>query len=122
MPFTNSSQYAKIYLGLNKDVLMHVITKKALDNFIKIHPDAKLALDTWYKVMNSRDFDNLIQLKKTFQSVDYIGGQKHIFNIKGNHYRLITSIQYTIHRVYVRAVLTHAEYDIHCKNNTLINL
>lgn len=33
-----------------------------------------------------------------------------MFNIHGNHYRLITRIDYLRQKIYVREVLTHAEY------------
>ena len=53
----------------------------------------------------------LQMLKKTFNSVDNVGNQYYVFNIKGNNYRLIVVIKFTIQFVYIRFIGTHAEYD-----------
>lgn len=101
---------------------MRIISKKMLNDFSENHPDAKLPLDTWHKTMNVQTFDNLVHLQNSFSDVEYIGDYRYIFNIKGNKYRLISLIFLESKKVYIRAILTHAEYDKHCKNNTLINL
>lgn len=51
-----------------------------------------------------------MQLKRTFASVDYVDGYT-VFDVGGNRYRLIAAIHYDKQRLYVRHVLTHAEYD-----------
>lgn len=38
-------------------------------------------------------------------------GRLTVFNIGGNEYRLVTYIDYRRHKVFIRAVLTHAGYD-----------
>jgi mRNA interferase HigB len=50
-------------------------------------------------------------IKKTFNSVDSVGNQHYVFNIRGNNYRLVVVIQFTPQFVYVRFIGTHAEYD-----------
>lgn len=54
-------------------------------------------------------FADFNDLRSTFASADYVDGLT-VFNIGGNKYRLIASIHYNRHKVYVRAVLTHEEY------------
>ncbi len=49
-------------------------------------------------------------VRRTFSSADAVG-KWAVFNIKGNRYRLIVEINYTFRRIYIRHVLTHAEYD-----------
>lgn len=51
------------------------------------------------------------ELKTVFNSVDKVGDY-YIFNIAGNHYRLIAAIHFNTQTVYIRAVLTHKEYDL----------
>ena len=40
-----------------------------------------------------------------------IGNYRLVFNIKGNHYRLVVSVFYPGREVYIRFIGTHAEYD-----------
>jgi mRNA interferase HigB len=89
---------------------MHVIAKPALVEFWKRHPDAENPLRAWYRVMETEVFADFNDLRKTFASADYAGGLT-VFNIGGNKYRLMASIHYNRRKVYIRAVLTHAQYD-----------
>ena len=49
--------------------------------------------------------------KKTFNSVDNVGNQHYVFNIRGNNYRLVVVIKFTIKTVLIRFIGTHADYD-----------
>jgi mRNA interferase HigB len=89
---------------------MHVITRKRLNEFAREHPDAQSALEHWYRVMKTRRFTNFAQLRETFPSADQVDN-KTVFNIGGNKYRLIAAIHYNRARIYVRAILTHRDYD-----------
>jgi mRNA interferase HigB len=55
-------------------------------------------------------FDNYGQIKKTFGTADWVKPFV-VFDIAGNHYRLICAIHFNRQAVYVRHVFTHAEYD-----------
>jgi mRNA interferase HigB len=89
---------------------MHVIAKPALIEFWAKYPDAESPLQAWYRTMESEVFTDFNDLRATFASADYVGGLT-VFNIGSNKYRLIAVIQYNRHKVFIRAVLTHAEYD-----------
>ena len=91
-------------------LIVHIISRKKLQEYWKTHKDSKKPLETWYKKMNSIIYKNLDEVRKTYSSADPVGN-KTVFNIKGNTYRLITSIHYNRGKVYIRKVLTHAEYD-----------
>jgi mRNA interferase HigB len=56
------------------------------------------------------EFTNFIELRKDFPTADQVG-KLTIFNIAGNKYRLITFVDYRYQKVFIRDVLTHAEYD-----------
>ena len=90
---------------------MHVISKPALIAFWSKHPDAKASLMAWYKIMSGGDYVSYADLKRTFASADHVKGLT-VFNIAGNKYRLIAAIHYNRHKVYIRHVLTHADYDL----------
>ena len=90
---------------------MHVISRKALQKFWDRHPDSKNPLSRWFKIMHKNNFGSFNDLRHTYPTADKIG-DFIVFNIGGNKYRLITSIHFNRHKVYIRHVLTHPEYDI----------
>jgi mRNA interferase HigB len=89
---------------------MHVITRKRLNEFAKIHPDTKNALAQWYQLVKANKFSSFAELRQIFPSADQVGNLT-VFNIGGNKVRLIAAIHYNRKKVYIRAVLTHPEYD-----------
>lgn len=93
---------------------MHVISRRALSDFWHVHHDAEILLRVWFKAASKATFRNLIELKRTFGTVDYVPVGKrefYVFNIRGNKYRLVVAIHFNRHRVFVRHILTHADYD-----------
>ena len=89
---------------------MHVITRKRLNEFASLHPETKTALTQWYKTIKQAEFASFVELRDRFPSADQVG-KLTVFNIGGNKVRLIAAIHYNRQKIYVRAVLTHAEYD-----------
>jgi mRNA interferase HigB len=89
---------------------VHIITRKRLNDHAEQHPDAKPSLQHWYKLMKSKDFLSLADLRTVFPSADLVG-KLTVFNIGGNKARLIAAIHYNRRKIYIRAVLTHSEYD-----------
>lgn len=89
---------------------MHVITRKRLNEFASRHSDAASALAHWYRLVRSGSYRSFVDLRVDFPSADQVG-KLTVFNIGGNRVRLIAAIHYNRQRVYIRAVLTHAEYD-----------
>lgn len=90
---------------------MVIITKSKLYEFAVIHNDVKDALDDWYRKSKNADWTNFQDIKRTFNSVDGIGNDRYIFNIKGNKYRLVAMIHFNRRTLYIRFIGTHAEYD-----------
>ena len=89
---------------------MHVISRKALRMFGEKHPDSESSLTRWYKAMTTNIFRGFNELRETFSTADMVE-DLIVFNISGNKYRLVASIHFNRGKVYVRHVLTHAEYD-----------
>lgn len=89
---------------------MHVITKTRLAAFWRLHPDAEEPLRVWFRIMNQETFTDLITVRAFFPTADYVDGLT-VFNIGGNKYRLVADISYQLGWVYIRHILTHAEYD-----------
>ncbi|HEY2414690.1 MAG TPA: type II toxin-antitoxin system HigB family toxin [Pirellulaceae bacterium] len=89
---------------------MHVITRKRLNDFAAEHPDVKSALVNWYRSVKDHDFSSFAELRQSFPSADQVG-KLTVFNIGGNKVRLVAAVHYNRRKIYIRAVLTHAEYD-----------
>ena len=89
---------------------MRIITKKRLTDFYTGHSDAKKNLLTWAKIVCIATWQNLVELREAFPSADLVSNFT-IFNIGGNKYRLIVYIDYEDQIVFIRHILTHAEYD-----------
>jgi len=89
---------------------MRLLGQNRLDKFIKKHSAAKNALNRWRKLIAESDYKNIVELRKTFPTADYVGGET-VFNVGGNKIRTITLIEYGIKQVLITHVLTHKEYD-----------
>ena len=89
---------------------MRVISRRALREFWEVHPASKDALAVWFRLTECSDFPDFSATKRAFRSVDYVAPYT-VFDLGGNKYRVITVIHYNRRRVYIRHVLTHADYD-----------
>jgi mRNA interferase HigB len=89
---------------------MKLISNKTLREFGAKYPDADQPLQDFRRLIEAGSFANFAQLKATFASVDKVG-ERYVFNIGGNKYRLIAGIAFHPGLVWVKAVLTHGEYD-----------
>ena len=67
-------------------------------------------MNKWYSEVTQRDWKSFSELKETWNTVDFIGNDRYVFDIAGNNYRLIAMIHFTIRTLYIRKILTHNEY------------
>jgi len=74
------------------------------------HADASGPLDAWYRIAKKAAWTNITDVRKTFSTADPVGTCT-VFNIKGNAYRLITWMNYETQKIFIKHVLTHADYD-----------
>jgi mRNA interferase HigB len=88
---------------------LHVISRKRLLEAAEAHADLGEPLDVWYRVAKKAEWKNLMDVKRVFPSAEAVE-RFTVFNIKGNAYRLITEINYRTGRIFLRYMLTHAEY------------
>ena len=79
--------------------------------FARKHPRAIAPLNEWFIKAKKADWKNVSELKNDFNSADAIGNDRYIFNIAGNHYRLIAMIHFSIRTLYIRGIYTHEEYE-----------
>ena len=90
---------------------MVVISRAVLRAFAEAHPDADAALEEWYHHVVAADWANGAAVRQSFNTADYVGNGRFVFNIRGNNYRLIASINFSVRTIYIKFVGTHSEYD-----------
>jgi mRNA interferase HigB len=89
---------------------MRIVAKRTLREFWERYPDAEDPLLAWYREVEKEDWTKSSDVKDKFRSASFVG-DRVVFNIKGNDYRLVVKINYPYRVVYVRFVGTHEEYD-----------
>lgn len=99
---------------------MRVIAWKTLRRFAEKHPRALVPLKVWCKLMESSEFADPADLKRLFGlNVDFLPHNVVIFDVGGNKYRISVSIRYRLNMVFIRDVMTHAEYDRQSRRDSL---
>lgn len=90
---------------------MRVIAKKVLRDFWEIHDDCEQQLKSWFQEASIAHWKNPNEIKLDFPSASILNDNRVVFNIKGNHYRLIVKLNYDYQMIWIRFIGTHAAYD-----------
>lgn len=92
---------------------MRVVSHRKLKEFYETpgREDAQPALERWYELTGQAEWNSFADVKADFGSVDAVGNQHYVFNIRGNRYRLVVVIKFVMGYVFIRFVGTHDEYD-----------
>ena len=72
---------------------------------------AATALQEWYYELVNCDFKNFNGLKQVYRNASLVAGDRVVFNIMGNHYRLVVRMIFEFKAIQVKWFGTHAEYD-----------
>jgi mRNA interferase HigB len=90
---------------------MHVIKKKTLQDFWRVHPSAEKPLRAWLKDAERASWRTMHDIKAYARTADMVGDNRVVFNIGGNKFRLVVLCLLVKGRLYIRFVGTHREYD-----------
>lgn len=90
---------------------MRIIAKKILRDFWETHPDIEQQLKAWYQEISKAEWTTSNQIKKEYSIASFLAENRVVFNIKGNHYRLIVKVSYDYQMIWIRFIGAHAEYD-----------
>ncbi|WP_425387528.1 type II toxin-antitoxin system HigB family toxin [Desulfovibrio inopinatus] len=90
---------------------VRILKRKTLYIYCEKYSDAKSSLLAWHDLVSKRQYDNHADLKNDFPTADYVGGNRYVFNIKGNRFRLIVSLNFHVKLGYVKWFGPHAEYE-----------
>jgi mRNA interferase HigB len=89
---------------------VHVISKSAWREAVADDAALESAINAWHKIATAASWGNIVDVKKTYPHADFVAPYT-VFNMKGNVYRLIVKIEYKWQMIFVKHLLTHAEYD-----------
>ena len=89
---------------------MNVISKAGLMEQAARHPETMAVLQDFYRTARKSSWRGLHDVRQQFPSADQVRSVL-IFNVLGGNYRLITTVNYTWQTIFVKALLTHKEYD-----------
>ena len=93
---------------------VRVIAKRTLRRFwegSRRHSDAKTALEDWHAQASKAEWSRPADVRAMYPDASILRGNRVVFNVCGNKYRLVTQINYPYGVVYIRFIGTHAEYD-----------
>ncbi len=90
---------------------MRIFSKSTLRNYWERHPDVRTQLSDWHRIADNADWDTPAKVLSDYPNASIVGGDRVIFRIKGNDYRMVVAINYQRRRVFIRFIGTHAEYD-----------
>lgn len=88
-----------------------IIKVATLKEFWQKHPTAKAPLESWYAEAKKECWKTTSDIKLKYRTADFLKGDRVVFNIGGNHFRLIVKIEYRLQLIFIRFIGTHAEYD-----------
>ena len=90
---------------------MNIIYRRAILYYIENYPKAKKPLEIWYREFLKLDFDNFNEIKEIYGNASIISNNRVVFNIKGNDFRLIVSLNFKQEACFIIWFGTHKEYD-----------
>jgi mRNA interferase HigB len=90
---------------------VRVFSRSTIVRFSRSHPSAREPLRAWFAEVTRAQWSGPADIRRAYASASLLAGDRVVFNIKGNTYRVVVMVKYEFHAVYVRFIGTHAEYD-----------
>ena len=96
---------------------MRIIARRTLREFVdslagkKERPAVKAALDAWFDEASKAAWKNTADVKRRYATASIVSAERIVFNIKGNSYRLVVSVDFEKAIVWIKSIGTHKDYD-----------
>ena len=90
---------------------MTLVGKRILTEFARTHASSRDTIAAWTAEVEATSWRSPSDVKSRYRSASFVGSDRVIFNLKGNHFRLDVQVSYSAQIVLVRRIGTHAEYD-----------
>ena len=88
-----------------------IFAKSTLREYWEKHPETEQYLKTWYDTAMNSDWRTPNDVKQTYVNASILKDSRVVFNIKGNKYRLVVSMDYDFQVIFIRFIGTHKQYD-----------
>jgi len=86
-----------------------VLGTEVLDKASRVHRDLRSPIATWITIARGAKWKSLNEVRLTWRNTDRVK-ELTIFNVKGNKYRLVATVNYESQTIIVKDLITHAEY------------
>ena len=81
---------------------MNIVARPTLLKYQDLYPNAREALQTWYYTVKRAKWSHFVELRRDYPKTDYVGKDHYVFDLKGNNYRLIVTINFKAQIVFIR--------------------
>jgi len=100
-----------ILANFDKRQQLRVISRRALRECWEVHPDCEQQMKAWFREVSAASWMGPAQIRAAYPSASFLSDNRVVFNIRGNHYRIVVRINYAYGLVWIRFAGTHAEFD-----------
>ena len=90
---------------------MRVIARNVLVDFSGGHPEAKVSLERWHKLVRAAQWTSTDEVQKAAPKAKVLNRERVRFEVAGGNYRLIAALDFRRQIAFVKFIGTHAEYD-----------
>jgi mRNA interferase HigB len=96
---------------------MRIIARRTLRHYVESraghlgYPALKAALDAWYAEVRRAQWRSMAEVKRRYATASIIGGDRIVFNIKGNDHRLVVAVDFEKSIVWIKWLGSHRDYD-----------
>ncbi|MGB9369404.1 MAG: type II toxin-antitoxin system HigB family toxin [Xanthobacteraceae bacterium] len=90
---------------------MRIVSRNTLVGFWDKHPETKVPLQRWFKLVRAADWKSMDEVQKALPRAKVLNRERVRFEIAGGNYRLIAAFHFPSRAAYIKFIGTHAEYD-----------
>ena len=96
---------------------MRIIARRSLRDFLqsrtgyKDHSALKAALGAWFDEVRKARWKSTAEVKRLYATASVVTADRIVFNLKGNDYRLVVSVDFEKGIVWIKWIGTHKDYD-----------
>lgn len=90
---------------------MRIISRNTIIKFYKKNPDSEQSLRSWFSEAKKAQWRNPNDIKLLYKNASIVSGKRVVFNIKGNDYRLLVEIEYSLKIIFIVWIGSHKQYD-----------